>query len=599
VTDRAESAIVATSGGASGAGRKRRLSYRAALSVVSAAYLFLMMPFLGMRISTHHGWRQSQTADTTRLLARTGFDVFHPRLSVFGPRATLAYEFPWYQTIAGLLTKLGVPLIVALRGTSMAFTLLTALGVAGLTRRLAGERAAIWAAVLMLFNPMTFAWGRAPLIESFTTALAVAWVLGAWRIRTHLASAAPINLLTWLKLASLPMALGIVTATSKFTTALPWSVVVLAVLFQPRLRTAFISAVAVGIPLGCGVLWTVWADHLKKQSVLSQMESSSATRRHLFRPLAERANVDVWGVIGARSLMFVGVVGLIWLAIGATFMLAGRQRLVSAAVLSVPLTAPMIFFGLYQVHDYYQMAIIPALAVALGIGAQHLHQKLNRNPIAVVGLLSAHMLGFLLVGGQSLLQTQTSAGYAPRTELAATTSASEQVLGIGQAWNPQPFFEADRQGYLMGLGPEPDALVELLDSDLGGARALWTARPEAPLAAKFLGHFPLVASVGESTYRFGLTQLDLESGPVEPIVWWELGAQGASERSTDFVCDGVRRPLPRSTNRVTLQVDRQIWLDVGPGAALPIASGTVRSVTTIEEASCMATDGTQTVATIF
>jgi hypothetical protein len=604
VKNRADRANVTNLDGAPSNRHKRQLSYGAALSVVSAAYLALLMPVMGMRLSAHHGWRQTQTADTTRILARTGFDVFHPRVSVFGPRATLVYELPWFQTIAALLTKIGVPLIVALRGTSMVFSVLTALGVAGLTRRLAGERAAVWAAVLYLFNPMTFAWGRTSLIESFTTAVAVAWVLGAWRVRTLLNSGETVSHSTWFRFATLPMGLGIVTATSKFTTALPWAIVVLAVLFQPRLRTAFTSAVAVGVPMISGVIWTAWADHLKNQSVLSQMESSTVTRRQLFRPLSERASIDAWGILGVRSLMFVGVVGLIWLTTGAVSMLMRPQRLVNTAVLLVPFTAPFIFFGLYQVHDYYQMAIIPALAVVLGIGAHEVHEKFSRNPVALVGLLSAHIVGFFLVGGVTFVQTQLPSGYAPKSELAATTYASEQVLGVGQGWNPQPFFEADRQGYLIGIGPKPDALIPLLDSDLGSPHALWAARPMAPTVAEFLKHFPRIAVVGEQTYRFGNQPIDLQSGPVAPIVTWESSQMQSNPAMTPpeqtmrtVNCDGLPHTIAPPRQGLTVMVDRPVWLQTeSTSAALPIRSGTLTSRRPITSVSCVAVDGDDAVA---
>ncbi len=430
--------------------------------------------------------------------------------------------------------------------------------------------------------------------------MAVAWVLAAWRVRTLLNTTATRNYLMWLKVGAVPIALGIVTATSKFTTALPWAVVVLAVLFQPRIRTAVTSAVVVGIPLASGVLWTAWADHLKNQSVLSRMESSSATRRHMMRHVSERACFEVWGTIGLRALMFVGIVGLVWLIVGAATMATRPQRLVSGAVLSVPLVAPLIFFGLYEVHDYYQMAIVPALAVALGIGAAATQQKLRGRPVAVVGMLSAHTVGFLFVGGVAFLHAQMPSGFAPKTELAATTTAAEQVIGIGQGWNPQPFFEADRQGYLVGIGPKPDELVQLLDSDLGSARALWTAKPKAPLAADFLKHFPRIAAVGQETYRFGTKASDLESGPVAPIVTWErlepqsgvLATATTQPPLLSVTCDGVERALPAPRRELSVSVDRQVWLAVGStSAALPIGSGTVRSVEPVTSVSCSAVDG--------
>jgi hypothetical protein len=250
------------------------------------------------------------------------------------------------------------------------------------------------------------------------------------------------------------------------------------------------------------------------------------------------------------------------------------------------------------------MAIIPALAVVLGIGAYRVHEKLNRMPVALVGLISAHIVGFLLVGGVSFIQTQLPGGYAPNTELGATTSASEQVLGIGQGWNPQPFFEADRQGYLIGIGPKPDDLVPLLDSDLGSPRALWTAKPMAPMAADFLKHFPRIAAVGQQTYRFGTQSSHLESGPVAPIVTWERfnprsipGAAPLGRPLLSLTCDGLSRTVPKRELELSVTVDRHVWLQVGStSAALPISSGRLRSVEPMTSVSCIAVDGSTTAA---
>jgi Alg9-like mannosyltransferase family len=556
-------------------------------------YLLMVAPTLGSRSGFHHAWRQGQTADTTRIFFRNGIDLFHPSLSVFGPNAIVPFELPWYQAIATLWMRIGVPEIVAMRGTSAVFTVLTALGLSRIAHRLAGQSAARWALGLYLINPFTLAWGRAILIESFTTAAVMAWILSAIRLDSSTATKVTGHLKIrdgsgfW---CAVTVVSGTIAATSKFTTALPWALVVAVILGRSkRLRDLVLIVPTVVIPLSLGMGWTMWADHLKSMNRFTQMQSSAGFRSSAFMTIADRFRLSVWTQIGFRTFFFLGGVGLICLIVGVVTLVRSRQVAIVAALITVPFSACVIFLGLYNTHDYYQSAITPALAIVCGVGTARLYGACRSKKLFVLPVTFIHVFGFVAAGSVSLFTSQIPGQSAP--ELADTTRGNEQVIGAGMGWDPQPFYEADRHGLMLTGDPDLDSVVQRLDSDLGNPRVLWVSRLGSPvLVREFLDHFDRIAAVGRSTYRFG-SEKDLTAGPSAPLTVWRAASSASVSRDVQVLtCDGVSHKLSRPTHRLSVVVDEDAkspWIETNLlSAPIPIRSGSIESVELVFAVTC-------------
>lgn len=561
--------------------------YHRILGLVAAIYVASAIPTLNAWSGEHQGWRQAQTADTARIFARTGIDLFHPRLSVFGPRAYVAFELPWYQALAAWLMRLGVPDMVALRVVAMTFTIVTALGVSIIAKRVGGERAGLWAAGLFLLNPFTMLWGRVSLIESFTTAAVLFWIIASMnsvaRSQSRRRSAA------WGLCA---VVLGAVAATSKMTTLLPWVLVLVAAVRPTRVWRPAACAVLTGVPVAAGIAWTAWADQLKLRNLLTANLTSSAVHDGVFRTMSDRFDLATWGRIAARTPLFLGGMGVVLIAVGLRAMARRSNLGVGVALISVPITACMVFLGVYAVHDYYLSAITPAVCVVMGIGAHGLQQKLRGKRFLALLFVGVHICGFWLVSGERYgrLNRVRPAAVA---DLRGATWGDEEVLGVVLGYNPYPFFEADRHGTLIAAVSLVDDVSARLDTELGSPGVLWTETQRNRTVSEFLQQFDHIAAVGTHTYRFGQSDR-LSEGPTAPLIRWDASdvsmTSPAPGPGVEVDCDGSPVTVAPDVSSLAIESPAAVWLGTDAhAAALPVRSGQLNSAKPILQVWCQPT----------
>jgi Dolichyl-phosphate-mannose-protein mannosyltransferase len=571
-----------------GSSESPRSRFHPAVWLIPILLLFVAVvsPTLNGPYWLHHSFRTTQTADQARIFVREGIDLFHPKLSVMGPHSHLAYEMPWYQAIAATLIKLGLPETFALRSTSVFFTLMTALGVWAITRRIASERAAVWAAGLFLFNPLIFVWGQASLIETFTTAMVMGWLLATANATATSVDRNPRRVAMW---SAAAIVCGCFAATSKFTTALPWTISIL-VLAKPRRGKWWLHTGAlIGIPMTVGFAWTQWADHLKSQSVLTDFMMSSRTHDNMIRPLGHRLMLHSWLAIGQNLFLFVGGMGVIWIAFALWSLSRSRLALPAGALVVTVISAPLVFFGLYQIHDYYHVAIVPALSILVGIGAVDLHRRTNESALTLGVSIAVHITG-LVVSGGLLFATLPWSASASVSELTKTTRADEQVIGVDEYWSARVLFEADRHGYMMSGVPVEAKVAQLVDTELGSPRALYLGELGKPeIAANFLLQFKHVAAVGKRTYRFSNDPKELSQGPTRPAVSWSAAdtPMPVAASNQTIACDNNWHQLTVKSKTFGVATKEPVWFEVNSKtAALPITNGTLEVSTVTSRVRC-------------
>ncbi len=564
------------------------------LTIISAIYVAFALPTFDTWAGRQQWWRQGQTADTARIFARSGINLLHPRLSVFGPHAYVAYELPWYQAISALIMKLGVPDMVALRLVATVFTVATAWGILALGRHLVGEREGLWGAALYLLNPYTMLWGRVGLIESFTTAAVLWWIVASVRSIDRW----PISRRFSIGWGAVAVVLGVVAATSKMVTFAPWMLVLVAFALSRRLRGMVLCAVFCGVPLVAGVSWTRWADTLKERSVLTTALTSSGVKNSVYLDVAARLDPVLWIRIAVRTPLYMGGLGLVLALFGLHSLVRSGRGVLGAALAAVPMSACLVFFGLYVVHDYYQFAIVPAVCLLMGGGAVAVQKRMRWQPALVIAATGVHLLGFWLANGE---QYGRAIHEEPTyiTDLRASTEPDEEVIGVGSSYDPYPYYAADRHGTLVTDIDLIDEMHSMLDSDLGRPQALWAKDPLDPRTARFLRPFESVAAVSTHTYRFGTSKDLLTAGPTKPIIWWSSGESSASPSSVEVgatsfevACDGQPVALVPATRGLTIETARTVWVGTDIDAAeLPVRTGVIESAVPIHEVSCTSVDG--------
>jgi hypothetical protein len=549
-----------------------------------------------------HIFRQTQTAFGARWFAHNGIDLFFPRVPVFGPRAWVVFEMPWYQAISALLIRIGLAETTALHLSSIAFTCLTAYFVAAITRKVAGPGSALLAALVYLVSPFTIVWGHTTMIESFATAMTLGWILLSIRA-INSESLKPL----WILAAN---SIGCVATTTKLTTAFPWLIVLLVMTRKFRLPDFRRIPAVTFAPIVSGLVWTLWADHLKSADVFTLKLTSGATRQFIIGGISERLDLINWLVVGSRSFLITGAVGALLIPFGILESKAKKRLPEFLSICAVIPAALFSFFNLFLVHDYYQSAISPAFAILVASGAGCLFSikgRIKRNSVAG-SLVMLQLSAFSTFGSFAYVSRGFSTAEANSgAELLKVSLPTEQILVTGDDWNPRTLYFGRREGFMISNSDDTKTVLTHLKS-IGSPNVLFNSASSVNASKdtlEILAAFPVIASVGVSTYRFGSQFGDVKSGPVPPeLIFDRLDTGRQSGPLTDrILCDGFPRVLSKiasTSKEIHIKVTGGMYawvLTDSKAAPLPVTIGTLHSAHKISTLSCFSALG-QTLATV-
>ena len=472
------------------------------MAALLAAYVLVVANTLGQPLLERHRFRQTQTAYTARVFHEQGIDLLHPKLPVFGEPFEVPFEFPLFQAAASVVMDTGVGEDLAMRLTGLACFLLTALLLYGLVRHVAGRPSAIAALVAFVFTPLSLLWGRTSMIEYLATAGAIgfAWAAIVWRERQQPA------------VGGLALAAGLVGMLVKPTTAVFWLLPPL--LYRPRSdvvgrstgrRRALASTVVLAlVPLATAWLWARHADAIKAASPPTAWLTSGELVDWNFGSLAQRSNSGVREQIYQRVFdLVIGPGGVAMLAVAVVAAVRSAQAMFWLSIGLAAVLPPLVFTNLYWQHDYYFIAISPALAALIGLGAGFLWQLLPRHPVVLV---SASLVGLALAYGTVdgdreywhviKIDDPDTAIPAYAREVAGNTLPADRVGLVGLDWSPAVLYYARRWGHMVVSGNE-DLSYDDIHED--GYRYLFVANPtEADLTP--LSRWPWLGALGPHSY---------------------------------------------------------------------------------------------------
>ncbi len=410
-----------------------------------------------------HEFRQTQTAITVQtMLEEPGFDfpVLDYETPLFGPPWRVPFEFPTYQLTAATLARLmpGLSVDMACRITALGWFYLSAALLFGLARRQVSVAFATVTLALYLWSPFAIHWSRAAMIDYCTVALGLGYLaLGLWALErpngASLAGAAIAGSLTaatkatsWPGVA-LVMGLAFLAAQRRSSAWRSW---------RALTRPAGIALVLFGVPLVAGVAWTAWADRTKGASEWTRWLTSSAIRTWNFGRWSDRFELDTWSTLSFVPALLVG------LALAGP-VLRRRQpaiwRVAWPAALAAASTAS-IFLNLYVVHDYYQIAVTPFLAVAAAAGLWALAELSRPVRWAAFGALALAAVPYAMLAAPRFEGAMSADWEASSVRLgrliARVTPPDRWVLvALGERnWNPSTLYFSHRRG-LMLCGRDP------------------------------------------------------------------------------------------------------------------------------------------------
>ena len=417
------------------------------LILVAALVFFAWVVARGwsLPLTDSHSSRQAQTAITATMLYEDGLSPLTP-FNGLGAPWSVPMEFPTYQATTALFAHLtGGDIVSAGRLVSLLFALsaLPALWLI-LGRAQLGRTERSFALALLLASPLYAHYSRAVLIESAATALAL-WWFAAFIESLHRPSLER----PWLFATTL---IGIVAALTKVTTFavfLAPALLIMIALWRRRDRTIVFRAGLMTAPaLVAAGWWTQSSDALKAAHPYADFLTSAALKEWNWGTLAQRLDPAWWTrlsdhfqLITPTWALLVVLAGVIW-----------GTKLLRFGILLCVITffvGPLAFANLYYVHDYYYMAVVPAVMIALGLGIAALWQRFGDLPgprvlitLAVAVLLAAQVQAYRDGLGRGQMRNRPIPPFAGL--LHDLTTPADNIILFGREWDPLVTYYADR-----------------------------------------------------------------------------------------------------------------------------------------------------------
>ena len=476
--------------------------------------LLIRVRNLSSPLTEDHAFRQTQTAITVWTFVAEGIHPLAYETPIFGPPWRVPLEFPVFQIAAAGLVRAGVRNIdVASRVTSLLFFYLSAWLLYALCRlHIESRSASVSILLAYVWLPFAIFWSRTSMIDyaSVASALAYLYCLSRWLTRERASDLA------------LAIASGCLLYLIKLTTQ-PTVIVAILWLTWERLRddggVPILRAIAthkgllIGlaaalvVPLAVGLAWTDYADRIRHATPATEWLSANRLTSWNFGTWDQRLDWSTWSVILERlestclpgTYLIFGVLGL-WRA--------GRDRARAGAfVLAMALgavAAIAIFFNLYYQHNYYLMAVTPAIAIVAGFGFDWLCFELVRSPtlrwpIALAVLCMWQWNARPYLASPFSVSYNTDLAFQVGRAIADVSTPDERIVIEGHDWSPDFLYYARRKG-LMWRGSvvemPDDALAKLLASDRFTTLVCFNHQSNA---ARFWRQRRLVRQVGAIT----------------------------------------------------------------------------------------------------
>ncbi|MDC3123554.1 hypothetical protein OBB00_02415 [Gammaproteobacteria bacterium] len=325
--------------------------------LLSLPLVYVLADHLNADLSDLHGFRQAQTA-ITAFYINFPFDFLVFETPLFGAPWSVPMEYPIYQiATAGVSQGLGIDLEVCGKLLSFlayvsAFFVLKQLLTTPFQRRLF--------ACCYFTSPILLAYSGKFLIEAFAflfgTMVLVSFFSLARRWKVSVAAVFVIS----------TTLCGLQKITNLMSIALSCGVYLLILMrggeiSAKKLLVLFVLGGLSGIlPVG----WFIYTELVKGESYILSFLQSAALQYWNFGTFAQRIEpANLANVFGFRAILLGGMLPLVLLAIlgrktatKSGGKLCGHETGITVSLLIAGISAPLLFFNLFLIHDYYFFA---------------------------------------------------------------------------------------------------------------------------------------------------------------------------------------------------------------------------------------------------
>ncbi len=412
----------------------------------------------------NYSFRQTQTALTAYWLLKNGFSLAY-ETPVAGQPWSIPFEFPIYQYIVALITKLsGLSLNAVGRLVSYLFLVLCLIPTKSITRNLNFPKSVFYIFTALLFSsPIYLYWGRTFMIETaalFFTIVAIKFFVDI--IQNKNSSTNQFFFLLFMTLSLL----------QKATTGLPVLAILCFLYVFLNIRNAqslknFIFSKGIlstliyfGIPLAISIFWTMYTDHIKTLNGLGTNLTSNALISWNWGTLHQRLSFAlyrdiIWTRIFERNLS--GMLGIAILIVSLCTNAKNQIKIIMLISISLGFIPLFLFTNLHIVHDYYQVAnvifLIYAIAIALGSA---LHNYSCVKPIIVLTLIMVTSNYFCFYKNylgaiKAVFNKENSRDFAVSDKLKKEIAPEKHFIAFGNDWSSSFAYLSERKSFTVPM----------------------------------------------------------------------------------------------------------------------------------------------------
>ncbi|MEI6326566.1 MAG: glycosyltransferase family 39 protein [Candidatus Roizmanbacteria bacterium] len=341
----------------------------------------------------YHSWRQADTAAVARNFARNGINLLVPRYDdlsslqsgIANPQGYRMVEFPIYNALIAL-TNIVVPQLSIVEWGRI-WSIISACVVLWclyhLTKRAANEWAAIIASIVFATFPFFVFYTRAILPETFGLALVM---ISVYAISTHVTTKR-------LVISSIFFSAAVLVKPTIIFFGLILLITICFDTHRPLIRRLVISGTCFVLAILPVALWRVYIQSYPEGIpasawLITSVNTGGSAVYIFFRPAFFR-----WMFYERLNLLILGSFALPLTVVGT---LRRSATMLPIAMLISSVVYICTFQGGNVQHEYYQILILPTIALFTGMGASFMYEHAH----GIIGKLTAGVLIVgLLIGG--------------------------------------------------------------------------------------------------------------------------------------------------------------------------------------------------------
>ncbi len=421
------------------------------------------------------GFRQTQTAFTVWTFVEEGITFCGYQTPLFGPPWQIPFEFPIFQATAALLYKAGIwNLDIACRLTGILYFYISAVFLFLLCElHLPSRWASIGALLFYLWSPYMIFWSRTSMIDYAAVAFALGYCyfLLIWLRNYRLmrlfwfaitfGCLAYLTKITTVLTVTIPIGWFILMHVSESLRAnTPHAGLLERLLGFARERKLFLVALtcAIVLPVAAAYAWVLHRNRIAGASPWTAQHVSYHLTKWVYGTWSQRLSLENWMQILSRIKDYI-LPGISCLFAAAGLLFARKYTARSRGFVYIMFLGAVVtvfaYFNLYCIHDYYLIAITPALSIAAGMGIYHLLVvSFRKMPLLIVAAIVLILLPFHTKKIRDYMFIPYKMDYNNslyRIGLAVrnATKEDERVVVADFTWDSTILYYARRKGFML------------------------------------------------------------------------------------------------------------------------------------------------------